>query len=66
MTTKSFEAEIELTLRFCYQVECKSYADAEIWFDDLNYDDAMIILREKNLNDTLESEIEIRSIEEMF
>lgn len=67
MTIKSFEAEIELTLRFCHQVECKSYADAEIWFDDLNSDDAMILLKEKTLmGNTVESEIEIRSIEEMF
>lgn len=49
MTIKSFEAEIELTLRFCHQVECKSHADAEIWFDDLNSDDALILLKEKTL-----------------
>jgi len=66
MTTKSFESVIEFTLRFCHQIESKSYADAEMWFDDLNHDDLMNILKEKNLNDTIESEIEIQSVEEMF
>lgn len=67
MTIKSFEAQIELTLRFCHQVECKSHAIAEMWFDDLDPDDAMILLKEKNLmGNTVESEVEIQSVEEMF
>ena len=27
MTTKSFESQIEFTLRFCHQIESKSHAD---------------------------------------
>lgn len=66
MVYKNFESYIELTLRFAHDITAKTLPEAEEWFGNLNYDDCMNILGEKNLNDTIESEIEIQSVEEMF
>jgi len=66
MVYKNFESYIELTLRFAHDTTAKTLPEAEEWFENLNYDDLMNILKEKNLNDTIESEIEIQSVEEMF
>ena len=66
MVYKNFESYIEFTLRFAHDITAKTLPEAEEWFENLNYDDLMNILKEKNLNDTIESEIEIQSVEEMF